>query len=163
MIKRFASIEFNRFLDYYRNAPDLNGDSKRTERSDGFTERSERRIGGTRFFINLGKMDGLDKSKILEVIDEYTGLEKKDIGQIDLMGAYSFFEVDKSLVDKVIKGFNGAELKGRQVRVEVTESRSPGAPSGGRSTDAPPRKRVFSNKKFSDNKGGGDRFHRKRR
>ena len=161
LIKRFASIEFNRFLDYYRNAPDLNGDQKR---SDGGLERSERRSGGTRFFINLGKMDGLDKSKMLEVIDEYTGLEKKDIGTIDLMGAYSFFEVDKTLADKVINGFNGAELKGRQVRVEVTEARSPGSSSlsGGRSSEGPrPRKKVFSNKKFSDSKG--DRFNRKRR
>ncbi len=24
IIKRFASLEFNRFLDYYKNAPDLN-------------------------------------------------------------------------------------------------------------------------------------------
>ncbi len=126
------------------------------------------------FFINLGKMDGLDKSKMLEVIDEFTGLEKKDIGQIDLMGAYSFFEVDKSLSDKVLEGFKGAELQGRQVRVEVTEPRSGGGATGGRSTrgdrdrpDGPPRKRVFSNKGFTDNKGsgsgGGDRFHRKRR
>jgi ATP-dependent RNA helicase DeaD len=193
LIKRFASIEFNRFLDYYRNAPDLNGDQKRTERTergDGFTsdrrdrtERSEgsdrgysdRSAGGTRFFINLGKMDGLDKSKMLEVIDEFTGLEKKDIGQIDLMGAYSFFEVDKSLSDKVLKGFTGAELQGRQVRVEITEPRSGGGSSGGRSSrgdrdrpdrpDRPegdrPRKRVFTNKGF-ENKGG-DRLHRKRR
>ncbi|CAN5142377.1 DEAD/DEAH box helicase [soil metagenome] len=191
LIKRFASIEFNRFLDYYRNAPDLNGDQKRSERpergGDGFTsdrrdrsERSEgsdrgyndRSAGGTRFFINLGKMDGLDKSKMLEVIDQFTGLEKKDIGQIDLMGAYSFFEVDASLSDKVLKGFNKAELQGRQVRVEVTEPRSGGGASGGRSSrgdrdrpDRPegdrPRKRVFTNKGF-DNKGG-DRLHRKRR
>ncbi len=35
IIKRFASIEFNRFLDYYRNAPDLNSDTKRSESSEG--------------------------------------------------------------------------------------------------------------------------------
>ena len=164
LIKRFASIEFNRFLDYYRNAPDLNADQKRSDgNSDGRRDQPGRSSGGTRFFINLGKMDGLDKSKMLELIDEYTGLEKKDVGLIDLMGAYSFFEVDKNLADKVIKGFVGAELQGRQVRVEVTEGRSSGSSSSaGRSSEAPrPRKRIFSNKKFSDNKG--DRFHRKRR
>lgn len=118
LIKRFASMEFNRFLDYYRNAPDLNSDQKTRDIGEG------RGYGGARFFINLGKMDNIDKSKMLEVIDEFTGLEKKDIGHIDLKGAYSFFEVDKALVDKVLKGFVSAEYQGRQVRVEVTESKS---------------------------------------
>ncbi|NOT77343.1 MAG: DEAD/DEAH box helicase [Cyclobacteriaceae bacterium] len=191
LIKRFASIEFNRFLDYYRNAPDLNGDRRSTstegsyERSDrgdrgdrdrgdrgDRSERSERPArssGGTRFFINLGKMDGLDKSRMLEIIDEHTGLEKRDIGQIDLMGAYSFFEVEKHLSDKVLKGFTGAEVEGRQVRVEITESRGGGA-QGGRSSgpsSEPTRERkrfVPGNKGTSGgSNGGGDRFHRKRR
>ena len=159
LIKRFASIEFNRFLDYYRNAPDLNADQKRSEVS------SERYRGGTRFFINLGKMDGLDKSKMLELIDEHSGLEKKDIGTIDLKGAYSFFEVEKNLADKVVKGFASVVYQGRQVRVEITDSKSSGpSSSSSRSSDAPhPRKRSYSNgqssnSKSSDNRG---RFHKK--
>ncbi len=159
LIKRFASIEFNRFLDYYRNAPDLNADQKRSEFSS--PDRS-RGAGGVRFFINLGKMDGLDKSKMLEVIDEFTGLEKKDIGQIDLKGAYSFFEVEKHLSDKVVKGFNGVELQGRQVRVEITDANSAGrGPSSGsssRGSESPrPRKRIYPDKKFSEKKN----FHKK--
>ncbi len=175
LIKRFVSIEFNRFLDYYRNAPDLNVDGKRGE-SEG------RGYGGTRFFINLGKMDNIDKSKMLEVIDEFTGLEKKDIGHIDLKGAYSFFEVDKALIDKVIKGFVGAEYQGRQVRVEVTESKSsakkgkdrdegenrkPDSRSGDRHRgsrredgDRGFEKKSFSHKKFSGNKN--ERFRRRK-
>ena len=157
LIKRFASIEFNRFLDYYRNAPDLNADQKRSEVS------SERYRSGTRFFINLGKMDGLDKSKMLELIDEHSGLEKKDIGTIDLKGAYSFFEVEKNLADKVVKGFASVVY---QVRVEITDSKSsgPSSSSSSRSSDAPhPRKRSYSNgqssnSKSSDNRG---RFHKK--
>ena len=160
LIKRFASIEFNRFLDYYRNAPDLNADQKRT--TEFVSPDRSRAAGGTRFFINLGKMDGLDKSKMLEVIDEFTGLEKKDIGQIDLKGAYSFFEVEKHLVDKVVKGFNGVELQGRQVRVEITDTNSsgPGSSTGssGRNSESPrPRKRIYPDKKFSEKKS----FHKK--
>ncbi len=167
LIKRFVSIEFNRFLDYYRNAPDLNVDGKRGE-SEG------RGYGGTRFFINLGKMDNIDKSKMLELIDEFTGLEKKDIGHIDLKGAYSFFEVDKALIDKVLKGFVGAEYQGRQVRVEITESkpaakkgrdrdegenRRPDSRSGDRDRNS--RKhdggRGFGKKPYEHKKFGGDR------
>jgi len=134
LIKRFASIEFNRFLDYYRNAPDLNTEGGRTR--DG---EKARYSSGTRFFINLGKMDGLEKSQMLEVIDEFTGLEKKDIGKIDIKGAYSFFEVEKGQEDKVTKGFEGVEYQGRPIRVEVT---GPGGESEGRQER--PKRRTYS-------------------
>ncbi len=141
LIKRFASIEFNRFLDYYRNAPDLNSES-------GKSRDSERRSyqTGTRFFVNLGKMDGLDKAKMLEVIDEFTGLEQKDIGKIDLKGAYSFFEVEKSLESKVLKGFQDVEFQGRPVRVEVTGPDTEGP------SDRPerPKKRSYSSGSYSN-------------
>ncbi len=141
LIKRFASIEFNRFLDYYRNAPDLNSES-------GKSRDSERRSyqTGTRFFVNLGKMDGLDKAKMLEVIDEFTGLEQKDIGKIDLKGAYSFFEVEKSLESKVLKGFQDVEFQGRPVRVEVTGPDTEGA------SERPerPKKRSYSSGSYSN-------------
>jgi ATP-dependent RNA helicase DeaD len=159
LIKRFASIEFNRFLDYYRNAPDLNDGRKTTSYGD---ERD--RGGDARIFINLGKMDDLDKAGLLEIIDEYTGLEKKDVGQIDLKGAYSFFEVEKSLTAKVQKGFEGATHKGRPVRVEITESKK--SSGQGENPDAAPRKKFsdkkFSDKKFSDKKFSGKKFEDKK-
>ena len=120
LIKRFASIEFNRFLDYYRNAPDLN-DSKGTERGERGAERSS---SGDRFFINLGKMDDLEVSTLLELLDDYCGVTKKSIGKIDLKGAYSFFEVDKEKSEDILKGFKGVEFSGRSIRVEKTEQRS---------------------------------------
>jgi ATP-dependent RNA helicase DeaD len=158
LIKRFASLEFNRFLDYYRNAPDLN--------VEGFRDnggREERYPSGTRFFINVGKMDGLDKSGILEFIDEYTGLEKRDIGQINLKGAYSFFEVQKQNVDRVVNGFQNIEWQGRQVRVEITDSKSTDGgerPEGPRRDDGPrAKKRVYPDKKFVGN--GKKKFQKK--
>ena len=154
LIKRFASIEFNRFLDYYRNAPDLNSDGKASADSGRYKT-------GTRFFVNLGKMDGLDKSKMLEVIDEFTGLEQKDIGQIDLKGAYSFFEVEKNMTDKVVRGFQGVEYMGRPVRVEITDINSGPSGDGERSESPRPRKRDFSSKKFAGKKY--DRFSKKKR
>lgn len=132
LIKRFASIEFNRFLDYYRNAPDLNVDAQRAGGS------SERYPSGSRFFINVGKMDGVDVSRLLELIDDYAGVGKKDIGRIDLKGAYSFFEVENSRVDDVMKGLNGITYKGRQIRVELTDSKDSESrkSGGGRSKSA---------------------------
>lgn len=117
LIKRFASIEFNRFLDYYRNAPDLNVSGQSNDRG------AERYSTGDRFFINLGKMDNLDKADLLEMLDDCCGVGKKFVGKIDIKGAYSFFEVEKEKSDAIIPGFKGVEYEGRQVRVELTEGR----------------------------------------
>ncbi|HEY8512874.1 MAG TPA: DEAD/DEAH box helicase [Cyclobacteriaceae bacterium] len=113
IIKRFASIEFNRFLDYYGSIEDPDAGIE----AEGH---SERYATGTRIFINLGKMDGLDKAGLIEVIDECCGLGKKDIGKIELKGAYSFFEVNPSKVNIVKEGFSDVSFRGRDVRVEVT-------------------------------------------
>jgi ATP-dependent RNA helicase DeaD len=129
LIKRFASLEFNRFLEYYRNAPDLNSDSKgRTERGTDSSYAST----GDRYFINLGKMDELDVPTLLELLDDCCGITKKNVGKIDLKGAYSFFEIDKEKSADVIKGFQGMEFAGRVVRVELTEG---GGGGGGRSRE----------------------------
>ncbi len=117
LIKRFASIEFNRFLDYYRNAPDLNVSGQSSDRS------AERYSTGDRFFINLGKMDNLEKADLLEMLDDCCGVGKKFVGKIDIKGAYSFFEVEKEKSDAIMPGFKGVEYEGRQVRVELTEGR----------------------------------------
>ncbi len=119
LIKRFASIEFNRFLDYYRNAPDLNQDDRRVE-GDGDRYASST---GSRFFINLGKMDSLERDEMIAFIDKITNVGKKNISKVELKGAYSFFEVEKEHAESIIQGFIKVEYQGRQVRVEMTENR----------------------------------------
>lgn len=155
LIKRFASIEFNRFLDYYRNAPDLNSDSREGA--------AERYITGTRFFINLGKMDGLDKAALLELLDEYSGVGKKYVGKIDLKGAYSFFEIEKGKEDDILKGFTEIEFEGRPVRVEITGKDTPGGDDEGKDSKKPFKKNFSKGKRdFKPFKKSGG-FEKKKR
>lgn len=151
IIKRFASIEFNRFLEYYRDARDLNKSEKRTFE---FAE-EDRYLTGDRVFINVGKMDGLEKGSLLDLICDFGEVTKTAIGKIDLKGAYSFFEIEKNFTGQVMKNFEGVELRGRKVRLELTE----------------PHKEKYSEKKkerFYGAKGkgrersGSDRGSRKR-
>jgi ATP-dependent RNA helicase DeaD len=129
IIKRFTSLEFNHFLDYYRDAPDLNRSGDKSERHD--RAESYRNAGtGDRLFINLGKMDGLDAGKLLGLICDRTKISRDKIGKIDVKGAYSFFEVDNENTAVVKNQLHGFEFKGRMVRIEVTESR--GGSSGSR-------------------------------
>lgn len=119
IIKRFASIEFNRFLEYYRDARDLNRGGEK--RNPEFAEEDDRYTTGDRVFINVGKMDGLEKGSLLDLICDFGEVDKKVIGKIDLKGAYSFFEIEKGVTEQVMKNFEGVEVRGRKVRLELTE------------------------------------------
>ena len=150
IIKRFAYLEFNHLLDYYRNAPDLNlsdrqqdfrpkefgrkegGRADRKDRRDddrgdsrGDRSRDEAYVTGSRLFINLGKADGLDKGGLLGLICDRSRIKKYAIGKIDLKGVYSFFEVEPQAVDAILKNVNGFEYKGRMIRIETQAEEKP--------------------------------------
>lgn len=122
IIKRFTSLEFNHLLDYYRGAPDLN-----KAKSDDNVSEGQRFVTGDRLFINLGKMDGLDKGRLLSLICDRSGIKGNEIGKIDVKGAYSFFEVTKESTEVVRQHLHGFEFKGRMVRLEVTGDEGGGA------------------------------------
>ncbi|MBS1532803.1 MAG: DEAD/DEAH box helicase [Bacteroidetes bacterium] len=122
IIKRFASLEFNSFLDYYKNAPDLNAhveENRRPEGGDRFN-RTGMRSDFTRLFINLGSVDGFTRGDLLGYICNTTKISGKTVGKIDVKGVYSFFEVPNDDVAKVQNGFRGADFHGRDVRIEIS-------------------------------------------
>ncbi len=174
IIARFASLEFNKFLDYYRNAPDLNVDARdirsdRGERGDRREGRSrEGSKGYTRLFINLGSVDDFSRGDMLGYICNNTRISGKDIGKIDLKGVFTFFEVQDAEVQKVIQGFQNVDFNGRGVRIEVSGEGGGGERRGGRNGggDRPRGGRPSGGRSYrsDDNKGGGFKdFSGKRR
>lgn len=136
LIKRFASLEFNRFLDYYKNAPDLNApEEPRFRDRDGASgERFSRGNNGeyTRLFINLGSVDGFGRGEMLGYICNNTGIVGRTVGKIDVKGVYSFFEVANADKDTVMNAFKSIQYKGRDVRIEISgDDRNEGGRSGG--------------------------------
>jgi ATP-dependent RNA helicase DeaD len=127
LIKRFLSIEFNRILNYYRNAPDLNVDASKSSR-----ERSSGSEGFTRFFINIGEMDNLNRSAILRIVCDATGLSGKSIGRIDVKNSFSFFEADSSVTEQILNGLNQESYEGRPINVEVSTGGGGSSDRGGR-------------------------------
>ncbi len=129
IIKRFVSLEFNRFLDYYKNAPDLNEKpenkrDKRDSRNGGNRNDSRRRKGQggyARFFINLGKKDGVAPKNIIGMINDNTQDRDINIGDIDIKDNFSFFEVGEKYAPKVMNSFHDSKFKGQRVIVEVAE------------------------------------------
>lgn len=128
LIKRVVSLEFNRFLDYYKNAPEIEqpkASEKKAEPKEsrkGDREKVGRKAekGYTRLFLNLGKTDGFYTNQIIDLVNRNLRKERIQIGRIDLMQNFSFFEVIQEQAPQVIKALNKVVLSGgRKVCVEV--------------------------------------------
>lgn len=128
VIKRFASLEFNRFLEYYKNAPDLNAaaNDERGERGERGA-RGARNSDYTRLFINVGSVDEFTRGDLLSFVCNNGKISGKNIGKIDLKGVYSFFEVENAFVDPLFTNFKDIQFNNRSVRIE----KSGDAPEGG--------------------------------
>ncbi len=205
IIKKFVSAEFNRFIEYYDRAGDLNlatskgergerrerGDREdRFDRKDRFErgdrpergERSDRPrrddANRTRFFVSLGKRDGLNPGGLLRVICDSTGLKSASIGKIDVMPNFSFFEADKTDEGAILSKVNGSDYEGHEVKVEITQKKEGGSDrrsgggerrSGGfggdrggfggdrRSSGGGERRSFGGDRDRSSSTGGGDR------
>ncbi|WP_372752255.1 DEAD/DEAH box helicase [Labilibaculum sp.] len=121
IIKKFVSLEFNRFMDYYKNTPDLNMKSSTQKRAQKGGDSNEDRM-----FINVGIKDGIDVPRLLTLIHKQCGVRGKNIGRVDLKGVFSFFDVEKEFTNDIIKGFAGAVVGGRNIRIEVSGDRPVG-------------------------------------
>lgn len=170
LIKRFASIEFNSFLAYYKDAPDLNApEDTRTVSRDGGERfpRTGNRSDFTRLFINLGSVDGFTRGDLLGYFCNQTGIVGRTIGKIDIKGVYSFLEVANEDTDKAFASFKEAEFKGRQVRIEISADGGDnrGSFGGGyKGRDGGGSRREGSSNRGSERSGGGFRdFSGKRR
>ena len=152
VIKRFASLEFNRFLEYYKNAPDLNASAtdERGERGERGA-RSERNSDFTRLFINLGSVDEFTRGDLLSFVCNNGKISGKNIGKIDLKGVYSFFEVENAIVDTLFSNFKDIQFNNRGVRIE----KSGDAPEGGGGRGG--ERRSYSGGGERKSYGGGER------
>lgn len=128
LIKRMVSIEFNRFLEYYRNAYDLNIDLSKKDHVRGGDDKF--RSNSPRMFINLGSMDGFDTGKMLGYLIDITTLPKTVFGRIDIKGVYSFIDVEEGKMQDALAGFKNEVYKGRRVRVDVSTGSGGGAKRG---------------------------------
>lgn len=129
LIKRMVSHEFNRFAEYYRGRDEIeivndsrgsstgrNGEEREGRRGGSSSRKAEQ--GYTRLFINMGKTDNFYPHELIDLLNKNTS-KRVDIGRIDLMKSFSFFEVKQEQAQQVIEGLNNARFSGRKVSVEV--------------------------------------------
>ncbi|WP_374401848.1 DEAD/DEAH box helicase [Flavobacterium sp.] len=118
LIKRMVSVEFNRFLNYYKKKRDIS--SERSERS---SEPREIRAGDpVRYFINIGARDDFDWMQLKDFIKETLDLGRDDVFKVDVKEGFSFFNTDGEHTDKVMSVLNGYDMNGRRINVEISKN-----------------------------------------
>jgi len=147
LIKKFFSVEFTRFYNYYQKSKNLNV-------AEGSYDSSEGRSRGgksTRYFINVGGKDGFDWMSLKDFLKEQLSLGRDDVFKVETKESFSFFNTENELKEKVLAHFTDFKHEGRFVNVEVSENRG-----GGRRGD-----RRGGGKRRDDRRGGGKRDFRK--
>ena len=143
LIKKFFSVEFTRFYNYYNKAKDINATAGvQREYSDD--------TGSVRYFLNIGNKDDFDWMSLKDFLKDILGLGQDDVYKVDVKDSFSFFNTDEQHKDLVLKAFEDYKLDGRNVNVEISENSGGGGRSRG--------KRSFGGGDRSRGRsGGGDR------
>ena len=119
IIKKFFSVEFSRFFNYYAKAKNLNSpnDLKSAERYNS---------NSIRFFINIGKKDGFDWMSLKDFLRDSLELGQDDIFKVDVKDSFSFFNSETKNLAKILEFFKDYEINGRFVNVEITDNKERG-------------------------------------
>lgn len=119
LIKKFFSVEFTRFYNYYQKTKDLNTEAHNSSERDsrGSSDNS------SRFFINVGRKDGYDWMSLKDFLRENLGLGQDDVFKVDVKESFSFFNSETEHKAKILEFFTDFKDNGRFVNVEETENK----------------------------------------
>jgi ATP-dependent RNA helicase DeaD len=169
LIKKMVSVEFNRFINYYKKTRDISNQSNSERRDDRDSAPRENNNGGaTRYFVNIGSRDNFDWMSLKDYLKETLDLGRDDVFKVDVKEGFSFFNTDPEHTDKVMEVLNNVQLEGRRINVEISKNdgggrrdhngRSSGGFGGGGRSSAPRREGSFAPRR--EGSGGGFRSDR---
>ena len=129
LLKRLLSLEFNRLLDYYRNAPVIEDvpekrDRKKADSKKRTKEEKDSRVaerGYERVYINCGKADGFFAPDLIRLINQNTRGQQIGLGRIDLLSNYSLFDVRQGDAHRVVSALKGADFYGKRIYAELAQ------------------------------------------
>ena len=127
LIQHFVSIEFNRFLDYYKDSGDINARTPRQKTFMGKLPKKglpEKPAQIRRLFVNVGQLDGVQKGAITRLVCDRSGIPSNHIGKIEIMREFSFLEVEAGVAAHVLESMKGAGLDGRKISLGYAEKKA---------------------------------------
>ncbi|MFC5684269.1 DEAD/DEAH box helicase [Flavobacterium sp. MAHUQ-51] len=123
LIKKMVSVEFNRFINYYKKTRDISASgSDRRERGDDRTPRENNNGGATRYFVNIGSRDNFDWMTLKDYLKETLELGRDDVFKVDVKEGFSFFNTDAEHTERVMEVLNNVQLEGRRINVEISKN-----------------------------------------
>ena len=133
LLKRVLSLEFNRLLDYYRDAPKIDIIDEKPQRekkerkdskpkSDKEKDRRTAEKGMERIYVNAGKNDGFYAGNLIDTLNRSVAGKRVDVGRIDLMPAYSLFDVPSADARRVVEALTGSDFMGKRLYSEVASA-----------------------------------------
>lgn len=128
LIKKFVSVEFNRFLEYYKDAPDLNVDETKHDnenKKQNNKKKTDKHGEFTRLFLSLGRKDRIVPQRIIGLINDYCPNIRVEIGKIDILDNFSYVEISTNDVDDVLFAFEDKFYKGRPLTFELAQAKKP--------------------------------------
>lgn len=163
LIKKMVSVEFNRFIAYYKKNRDISTQSgERRERNDS-EPREFNNNGAVRYFVNIGSRDNFDWMSLKDYLKETLDLGRDDVFKVDVKEGFSFFNTDPEHTEKVMEVLNNVQLEGRRINVEISKNdgggrRDHNGRSGGGRSSGPRREGSFTPRR--EGSGGGFRSDR---
>ena len=132
IIKRIVSLEFNRLIDYYRDAVEIeNADEKRgmpEKKADNGERRklsSDHPGNGMKILkLNFGRRNALIPAQLIELINHCVKGRRVEIGRIELHDDFTLFEVDKAEAGRVMDSMNSFEVDGKTIQVRPSTTSS---------------------------------------
>ncbi|CAK8712639.1 MAG: ATP-dependent RNA helicase DeaD [Candidatus Electronema aureum] len=155
LVKKIISLEFGRFMDYYRNAPDINpkpsdrrpsssssrphpsvrsGSSRGGEERKPYQQRSEA-VGKefAQFHLNIGRRNGILPENLISTINEASGGGRIKVGKIEIMRNTAMLEGESRFIPQILQAFQQVKVNGKPVDVKVVQEKP--AYRGDRATD----------------------------
>lgn len=162
LIKKFFSVEFTRFFNYYNKSKNLSVTESRGSDRDSDSGRDFGRDYGSgddssRYFINVGKKDGYDWMSLKDFLKDIMDLGRDDVFKVDVKDSFSFFNTEKGLQEKVLAFFNDYKHNGRFVNVEVSEDKGGGTSRNKRRSSGGGGRSNGEFKPRGERRTGGDR------
>lgn len=134
LVKRVMSLEFKRLLQYYKDAPkidyvevkpardrDKKAKAMDEPRSEADKDRRTAQRGMARIYISVGKRDGFYAGNLIEMLNRCVNGRRVDVGRIDLLAAYSLFDVRKGDARRVVGALKGSSFMDKRIYCEIAE------------------------------------------
>lgn len=147
LIDKFLSKDFNRFVEYYSDANDINASLKgggrdrddrgRGGKRDKFAKGGrDRDRGGKRdsgrgesqgfktLYVSVGRKDDISVGKLIDFVCTNADVRGRVLGRIRLQDSFSFVEVESKDAANVLKKLESSSFDGKKLKVEYAKPRN---------------------------------------